>query len=71
MRGKHYGVEQKVVVRKGSHKLAWRQLITSMAFADANTSHFTQKKRQKKIKVQNQRGGRGMYENQCEGLNVV
>lgn len=59
MRGKHYGVEQKVVVRKGSHKLAWRQLITSMAFADANTSHFTQTKRKKKLKYKTKGEGGG------------
>lgn len=37
------GWREKVVVGGHNHKLAWRQLITSMAFADAKTSHLTEK----------------------------
>lgn len=38
------GWSEKVVVGEGNHKLAWRQLIKSVAFADAQTPHFTKKK---------------------------
>lgn len=31
------------MVVEGRHKLAWRHLITSMAFADARASHVTKK----------------------------